>query len=100
MVLVVQNSLYIGMIRSRKNGLSGVGNLGRDHTAEYDTFIKSQLASHNQFSGLDVVQIWSRNTPESGPNETFVLHRAETSRVMTVKFSDYIYIDVLIFLLK
>ena len=24
--------------------------------------------------GADVVQIWSRNTPESGPKETFVLY--------------------------
>ena len=27
--------------------------------------------------GPRVVQIWSRNTPESGPNETFVLHRVD-----------------------
>ena len=28
-------------------------------------------------SGQSALQIWSRNTPESGPNETLVLHRVE-----------------------
>ena len=28
-------------------------------------------------SGPYVVQIWSRTTPESGPNESLVLHRVE-----------------------
>jgi len=28
-----------------------------------------------------VVQTWSRNTPESGPNETFVLHLVDGGRV-------------------
>ena len=38
---------------------------------DYDPFIKSQLASINQHQGL----VWSRNTPDTGPNETLVLHR-------------------------
>jgi hypothetical protein len=41
------------------------------HTVDYDPFIKSQLASINQYQGL----LWSRNTPETGPNKTLVLHR-------------------------
>ena len=42
-------------------------------TVEYDPFIKSQLVSRNR--GTCVVLTWSRNTPESGVNETLVLHR-------------------------
>jgi len=51
---------------------------------EYDPFIKIQLASRTYISGPYVMQIWSRNTPESGPNETFVLRRAGGYRVTSL----------------
>ena len=43
------------------------------HTVEYNPFINSQLAPRN--CGPCVVQIWSRNTPIFGPNDTRVAHR-------------------------
>ena len=43
------------------------------HTVGYNPFIKSELASRNKFEG----QIWSRETPEPGSNETLAVGRVE-----------------------
>ena len=46
-----------------------------NHTADYDPFVKSQLASTLFTIGPYVVQIWTRNTPKTGPNGTCIVHR-------------------------
>ena len=46
---------------------------GPNHAVEYDPFQKSTCLKQLTL-GPNVVQIWSRNTPNSGPNETFELH--------------------------
>jgi len=38
-------------------------------------FTTSRRASHTGFWGLIWCKFWSRNTPESGVNETFAVHR-------------------------
>ena len=37
-------------------------------------------------AGPYVVQIWSRNNPESGVNKTYVLHRVNTFRIQDLGF--------------
>ena len=48
------------------------------HTAGYDLFIEMSTCLAPSILGPDVVQIWSLSNPESVPDETFLLHRAET----------------------
>jgi len=52
-----------------------IGTKSESHTVDYDPFIESQLASTQLTLGPYAVHVWSRNTPESGPNETCVVHR-------------------------
>ena len=56
------------------------------YTVDYDPSIKSQLASTHFFSGPYAVQIWSRDTPESGRNETFVVHRVACEAALVPGF--------------
>jgi hypothetical protein len=44
---------------------------------DYGPFIKSQFAPTQLTSRPCMVQIWSRYPPESGGNETFVVHRVD-----------------------
>jgi hypothetical protein len=47
------------------------------HTVDCGPFIKSQLALTQLILRPYVVQVWSRYPPESGGNETLVVHRVE-----------------------
>ena len=53
---------------------------GRHRTVDDDPFIKTQLA----LTLACVVHIWSRNTPDSGPNETIVVLRVNICLGRTV----------------
>ena len=45
-----------------------------------------------------MVQIWSRDTPESGVNETLVLHRVDPSYRIEDKFEFEVVIELLLLL--
>ena len=47
------------------------------HTVDYAPLIKSQLTRTQLTLRPYVVQIWSRNTPEYGVNETFAVLRVD-----------------------
>ena len=55
--------------------LSDLGS--RVHIVEYDLFIKKSTCPTGLPLVPCLVQIWSRNTPHFGPNETFGAHRVE-----------------------
>ena len=61
-------------------GLSSEEFILRYHTVDYAPFIKSQLARTHSTLRPCVVHIWSRTTPESGVNETLVVHRVAPAR--------------------
>ena len=56
------------------------GRLRRGHTVGgLQPFHQKSTCLMQSTLGPYVVQIWSRNTPKSGPNDTRVLHRVEAS---------------------
>ena len=58
---------------------------GHDHTVDYSPLIKSLLVPTQSTFRPRVVQIWPRNTPESGRNETGVLHRMHRINQMVLE---------------
>ena len=47
----------------------------RSHSAEFEGFYQKSICLTQSTLEPYVVQIWSRNTPKTGPKETVVLHR-------------------------
>ena len=56
-----------------------------NHTVEYDPFHQKSTCLAQLTLGPYVVQIWSRNTPESGVNETHVLHRVDGRKMLRLR---------------
>jgi len=59
--------------------LSETGTLSHYPHGRVQPFHQKSTGLMHSTLGPYVVQIWSRNSPESGPNETLVLHQVEAS---------------------
>jgi len=59
--------------------LSETGTLSHYPHGRVQPFHQKSTCLVESTLGPYVVQIWSRNTPKSGPNDTRVLHRVEAS---------------------